>query len=476
MKQQQVYSFPLLKVGDILLCLNELGIPATEEELTHPEKNKEQIRRIYEVLTELCTGTTREELSQPGFSGLQRLSYPELHEESVPLMNSLRACQKMMEMCAVHDFTIKDLMEPNLKRIRRQLSGIINFAKFKEERHLLQTELTNQRESILKEYTKARVRNEELSKGLAILQEQTKEEAKIISDIEIECKGIENSISELNQRQAEIREEIADLKTDNSKLKDTVTARNIYLEELQQNKKRYQGQIVNSPGRFRKKISDVSQSLHEEQQNIRSAERKLRELSAWTLHVDECLGLVSTAQDSLNEVQVESNKHREAVGSLDELHHQVELKQDIIKTLELNIHQLQRQSVRVEDKLSHIRQQGADRSQESRNVIDQLHSDVSKYERARAVLKEKVDKLQMESVQLEKQLELESELQEQVIPPHLCVYISKFFHRRLTTWWLLSRKLSKSFYITSVPSVVVSLHPNKMRVALRIMFNYSKDL
>jgi kinetochore protein Nuf2 len=411
---KQVYSFPLLKVGDILLCLNELGIPVTEDELTHPEKNKEQIRRIYEVLTELCTGTSREELSQPGFSGLKRLSYPELHEESIPLMNSLRACQKMMEMCAVNDFTIKDFMEPNLKRFRRQLSGIINFAKFKEERLVLFTELTNQRESVLKEFNKSRTRNEELSKRLAILQEQTKEEAKIIADIEIECKGTEISISELNQRQAEIREEISDLKSSNTKLKDTITARTLYLDELQQNRKKFQGQIVSSPGRFRKQISDVNQSLHEEQQNIRVSERKLRELLAWTLHVDECLGLISTAQDSLNEVQVESNKHREAMSSLDELHHQVELKQDILKTLELNIHQLQRQSVRVDDKLSHVRQQGADRTQESRGVINQLHSEVTKCERARSEIKGRVDKQRAESMQLQKQLELEVQLQDQV--------------------------------------------------------------
>lgn len=411
---KQVYSFPLLKVGDILLCLNELGIPATEEELTHPEKYKEQIRRIYEVLTELCTGTTREELSQPGYSGLKRLSYPELHDESIPLMNSLRACQKMMEMCAVHDFTIKDLMEPNLKRIRRQLSGIINFAKFREERLALLTELTNQRESVMKEYVRAKTRNEELSKGLAILQDQTKEEAKIIADIEIECKGIEISISELNQKQAEIREDIADKKLTNSKLKDTITARTIYLEELQQNRKKYQSQIVSSPGRFRKQISDVSQSLHDEQQNIRTSERKHRELLAWTLHVDECLALVSSAQDCLNEVHVESNKHREAVSSLDELHHQVELKQDLLKNLELNIHQLQRQSIRVDDKLSHIRQQGSDRTQESRGVIDQLHAEVAKLERARGELKDRVEKQKAESIQLQKQLELELQLQDQV--------------------------------------------------------------
>ena len=237
---------------------------------------------------------------------------------------------------------------------------------------------------------------------------------KIITDIEIECKSTEAVISELNQHQAEIRDEISDLKSQNSKLKDTLAARAIYLEDLQQTRKKLQGQIVSSPGRFRKQISDVSQSLNEEQQNIRTAERKHRELLAWALHIDECLGIVGNSQDVLNELQVESNKHREVVSTLDELRHQVEYKQDQLKALELDIHQLQRQNVRSEDKLTHIRRQGNDRAQEFRITIEQLHTEVAKYEKNRMDIKNKLDKQQNEANHLQKQLEIEVQLQNQV--------------------------------------------------------------
>ena len=70
---------------------------------------------------ELCTGVTREEMSQPAFAGLSALNYPELHEDSIPELAFLRACCKMMAICGISDFGLKDITSPNSKRFRRQL-------------------------------------------------------------------------------------------------------------------------------------------------------------------------------------------------------------------------------------------------------------------------------------------------------------------------------------------------------------------
>ena len=115
---RQDFAFPVLKHGAIIQCMHDLGINCTEENLLHPEKNIELCRLMYEQLAELCTGVTREEMNQPAFSGLNALNYPELHEESVPKLNAYRACCKMMELCGVQDFTIKDFIAPTAKRLQ----------------------------------------------------------------------------------------------------------------------------------------------------------------------------------------------------------------------------------------------------------------------------------------------------------------------------------------------------------------------
>lgn len=153
---RQAYSFPLVKTSEIIQCMNELGITVTEDELMNPDKYKDQCRRMLEMLAELCTGIHRDEMSQPAFSGLAVLNYPELHEESIPQINSFRACSKMMEVCGIQDFSMKDFMLPSSKRLRRQLSGIINFAKFREERLQLLTGLNNTRDGLIDRMTKLR--------------------------------------------------------------------------------------------------------------------------------------------------------------------------------------------------------------------------------------------------------------------------------------------------------------------------------
>lgn len=55
-------TFPLLKIQDILQCLQDMQMRVTEEELTKPERLKDSIRRVYEQLVEFCIGKeTRKE-------------------------------------------------------------------------------------------------------------------------------------------------------------------------------------------------------------------------------------------------------------------------------------------------------------------------------------------------------------------------------------------------------------------------------
>ena len=102
----------------------QLATQLTDVELQCPEKSSTRIRSLLEALgmqllsrisalltatlsAELCTGTTREEMSQPAFAGMSVLSYPDLHEDSIPQLHSLRACSRMMEVCGIDDFSIK---------------------------------------------------------------------------------------------------------------------------------------------------------------------------------------------------------------------------------------------------------------------------------------------------------------------------------------------------------------------------------
>ena len=75
------------------------------------------------------TATRKEELNMPVFTAHQNMAWPQLHEDSIPELAFWRALAKLMAVCGVNDFARDDLARPDPKRLRKQLSGLINFAK-----------------------------------------------------------------------------------------------------------------------------------------------------------------------------------------------------------------------------------------------------------------------------------------------------------------------------------------------------------
>jgi hypothetical protein len=79
---QQQFSFPILPNQEIVGSLNDLGIHFQEEDLKEPQANT--IRSVYEHIVELLAGISRETTQQPQFLALDKLPYPDLHDESIP--------------------------------------------------------------------------------------------------------------------------------------------------------------------------------------------------------------------------------------------------------------------------------------------------------------------------------------------------------------------------------------------------------
>ena len=138
------FSFPLLSNADILSCLEELGSDIREQELLRP--TYEVLRPIYENLVMLLVGLTREEIHQPMVMAMDGMDYPEMHEDSIATMQFNKALMALLKGSGVLDFTLKDLHKPEYMRTRRNLSAIINFAKFREEKLAFFNELQEQSE------------------------------------------------------------------------------------------------------------------------------------------------------------------------------------------------------------------------------------------------------------------------------------------------------------------------------------------
>jgi kinetochore protein Nuf2 len=148
-----------------------------------------------------------------------------------------------------------------------------------------------------------RDKNESLNSRLALLREHTAEEAKVISKVENENKEFEMQLSNLNNQQAEIKDECAKLKSINNQLKENLSVSSLQFEESTALRKKLSSNIVNSPERFRKQIVDVGQALQTEQKDSKTAEKKIRELNNWLTNIEEAQIEVNGGLSSIQELR-----------------------------------------------------------------------------------------------------------------------------------------------------------------------------
>lgn len=214
------YSFPILQNKEIVVVLNELSIETVEDDLVNPTSGKVQL--IYQQLIELLLNQRREDWLQPQFAGMAELEFPELHDESVSTAAFLRACQRLLTTCGISDFSLQDLIKPEYKRVRRNISAVINFAKFREERLNKYVEFRQETDGLAAKKLALEQENERLLAEVKRMSSERQQEAPEEQALVAENAEREVVVRELWNRQTAIQQECKGLKTQLQDVQDTV--------------------------------------------------------------------------------------------------------------------------------------------------------------------------------------------------------------------------------------------------------------
>ena len=90
----------------------------------------------YEQKLTLCWGLTPQTLSTIPTritTKQQTLSHPSIYNDALPEAKFFCLFSKLLRTCGYNEFGFKDLAAPQAKRLRRQLSALINFLKYRED-------------------------------------------------------------------------------------------------------------------------------------------------------------------------------------------------------------------------------------------------------------------------------------------------------------------------------------------------------
>lgn len=381
--QQLSFSFPSLKNSEILHLLADLGIPFTEEELLEPSRHRDTVRNLFILLIEATLGIQQEELFTPSPEALAKratLPYPEMHEESLGEIKFIKTCIRMMSICGISDFGMRDLYQPCSKRLRRHLSAAINLLRFMEDKVPLYSELDKERQKSLQELEVAQEEHVTLKGQLEDAQRDHEQGWHATQEAEKECAELELEITQLNKLQASIRQENNTLKKEITDLMDKIATTTVLLDEAKATKANLSAQVVQSPDRMKQELKDVIAALENQKKDTALAEREIIMTKKKIETVVQAKEDLLKAMKQMGEVEMEKVK-------LQEVEKEVEVVQSRITKAEVETQQLkeateetERHWMRIEEKIQHSRKQHTVRMEAARQSLEQAQRELVKVE------------------------------------------------------------------------------------------------
>jgi len=411
-KKSNHYSFPILTVKEILTCLAELNFSISEEELLHCDKHVATVRRIFENLLEALSGTRKEELHMPVFTAHQNMSWSQLHEDSVPELAFWRALSKLMFTCGVGDFSRSDIISPQPKRLRKQLSALINFVKFHEERMELYGRITAARDEYLDRLQVVTQENQQLQTQLEDLREETKVQREEISSLDEAIANTSKQINEKNQEQSSLRQQCQELKKVNAGLKEQLGEAGLERGNASAEIRKLQSQVVHSPERVRREMHESQRALQQERREGEAAEQAALVATTATKVVDEANLKVQEALAVAEEVAEHTSKWHDTVGQIKAKEAKTAVNRKEASEVMETALDVERQNARLQDKLQHLQAQGESKQRAAADLNEQGRAKLIEQQRKRRDVDSKISDEERAAEVLEKQIQAQHSLHE----------------------------------------------------------------
>ncbi|GAA5872248.1 hypothetical protein JCM8547_004794 [Rhodosporidiobolus lusitaniae] len=369
-------TYPVLQPHELLADLSAVDCPVTSDDLLHPTPARAQA--IYEYWMNKVLGLNAEDVRRAAEAQLDTLENPDIYREAMYIGVFCYAVSQLLERCAVHDFTIRDMTAPTPKRFQSIMSAILNFYFFEqdlgdrvlrpledevnqlgEEEEQLVTENAELRERIEQE-KEQRAANERLIKQN---QEANDKAVRELNAKRMEANAIKDQGEASKAELAALRQRKLDLSQDVNRL-------DLAISELR-------GQIVSSPDKLQANIKELQHQLARETEMLRDHEAKERQttnkinlLGQYSLELHSCIRILDDWQadaDKLREAELQLNEHIEHHNTLQGELHELE---DRITLLDRRITNGRDELVRMKEKMERRR----DQAKQRKKALEDAHA------------------------------------------------------------------------------------------------------
>ena len=257
-----------------------------------------------------------------------------------------------MAVCDIKDFSMKDIVDPDAKRFRRQLSAIINFIKFREDRLTMYSALSTETDKLSEAHGLLRDENEDLRRQLDELKAQAAEDEPAHEQLDEQIDSLEAAIEELNKDQASQKFEMQGMKKEKKDRTDDIMGVQFELQNVKSEIEDLERQVVHSPRRIKRDIAEIAGQLAQEKQEAAVLEAQIRDQTASMVVADKALLDAAQVQEALDLVQTEIKSRASSQAVVDERKAQLEANSVELAEVTSQRAAWKKQLTRLEDKIA----------------------------------------------------------------------------------------------------------------------------
>ncbi|KAK9479472.1 Nuf2 family-domain-containing protein [Lipomyces japonicus] len=425
--------FPLLEFSEISICLRGCDFVVAEDLLQKPTALFFQ--QLYEQMVASFLGITFEnqapllEICSEG---------RETFESARParsMFSLVRASARLMRICGVDDFSMADFIKPEPQRIRRLLSAVVNFARFREEHMGVCEDLIQRSEETSVATEQAYQNIVSSNERLQLLREQKNEEAPAIKQMQEHNHQVEAELRRLKRVQEQLVTEHEAYKREKQRLVAKLEDQNFLTVQIRKECEKLRPYVLDAPETLQKINDDMNGAMQAGKASIEKIEKRIRALEVSTESFKTIEQDVNACIKIMEEIENEIGKNEDAKAQHGRLQELEEQRQVDIHELERKCMQLKRQLTNAEDRIQRLQEQRLQkreavqkRTQELKEAYATLVAERSMVTQDMEKNKAMIAKVEKKQADLREQLELEvrgNTIELQKLEAHVSLYLGE---------------------------------------------------
>ncbi|KAI1315017.1 kinetochore-associated Ndc80 complex subunit nuf2 [Mortierella claussenii] len=353
----EAYHFPLLKPQAIVSCLTDIQVSWTEDELARPTPQKMLL--VYEIFLDMATEASRDDCSLDEIQDMGIASSAEFVIDAVRFYIFLYQLTNMMYDVGVPDFSSRDLTKPEAERVRRVLSAVINFAKFKEDRQGPIFEDLRPSDQVIGMIPECERDHRQLMEEIEALRQQKLQQEPKIEEYKVVNQALAEEMEICKKREAQTTRQKDEVTKERHLLNEQSKELSAAVEKANKELEVLRLQLVHIPETLESDLLQLPESIQSLVGQVEQHRRQVQSRYAAVERIESVPREVATILEMMNDTLDLLDKLQQEVLMVDSVKSQIEKQRLEVSTLETKLKQNERQTKVLEDKIRtlHVNQQ-----------------------------------------------------------------------------------------------------------------------